>query len=124
MSQGGGWPNSDLGSIPRRALPHPVQVGKPVRWLAAALGFPEHLAQALHHLVVGVVQRAAAGGQQLHGLADAAGLVDQVAKGAKPAELPIIPSSRFHLAVNLRTARLFGITLPVALIARADEVIE
>ncbi len=55
---------------------------------------------------------------------DAAGLVDQVAKGAKPAELPIIPSSRFHLAVNLRTARLFGITLPVALIARADEVIE
>ena len=55
---------------------------------------------------------------------DVAGVVDQVAKGAKPAELPIAQSSRFHLAVNLKSATMLGITLPLALTARADEVIE
>jgi putative ABC transport system substrate-binding protein len=55
---------------------------------------------------------------------DVAGVVDQVAKGAKPAELPIVQSSRFHLAVNLKTAATLGITLPLALTSRADEVIE
>jgi ABC-type uncharacterized transport system substrate-binding protein len=55
---------------------------------------------------------------------DVAGVVDQVAKGAKPAELPIRPSSRFHLALNLKTTAALGITLPLALTARADEVLE
>jgi putative tryptophan/tyrosine transport system substrate-binding protein len=55
---------------------------------------------------------------------DAAGVVDQIAKGAKPAELPIVQASRFHLAVNLKSAMALGITLPLALTARADEVIE
>ena len=55
---------------------------------------------------------------------DAAGVVDQIAKGAKPAALPIALSSRFYLAVNLRTATALGITLPLALAARADEVFE
>jgi ABC-type uncharacterized transport system substrate-binding protein len=49
---------------------------------------------------------------------DVAGVVDQIAKGAKPAE------SRFYLAVNLKSAATLGITLPVAFTARADEVIE
>jgi putative ABC transport system substrate-binding protein len=55
---------------------------------------------------------------------DVAGVVDQIAKGAKPAELPIVQSSRFYLAVNLKSATALGITLPLALTARADEVIE
>jgi putative ABC transport system substrate-binding protein len=55
---------------------------------------------------------------------DAASIVDQVAKGAKPAELPIVQSTRFHFAVNLKTATTLGITLPLALTSRADEVIE
>jgi putative ABC transport system substrate-binding protein len=55
---------------------------------------------------------------------DVAGVIDKVAKGAKPAELPIVQASRFHLAVNLNMAKTLGITLPVALTSRADEVIE
>jgi putative ABC transport system substrate-binding protein len=55
---------------------------------------------------------------------DVAGVVDQIAKGANPAELPIVQSSRFYLAVNLKSAAALGLTLPLALTARADEVIE
>jgi putative ABC transport system substrate-binding protein len=55
---------------------------------------------------------------------DGADVVDQIAKGAKPAELPIRQSSRFYLAINLKTATALGITLSAAFTARADEVIE
>src|SRR3981081_499103 len=55
---------------------------------------------------------------------DVAGVVDQIAKGANPAELPIVQASRFLLAVNLKSATALGITLPLALTARADDVIE
>ena len=53
-----------------------IDIGCPVRWAARALAFPQHLAQRVHHLVVGIVQRVTTAGQQLHRLADAAGLVD------------------------------------------------
>jgi putative tryptophan/tyrosine transport system substrate-binding protein len=55
---------------------------------------------------------------------DIAAYVDQIAKGTNPAELPIRQSSRFHLAVNLKTAAMLGIALPVPFTARADGVIE
>jgi putative ABC transport system substrate-binding protein len=55
---------------------------------------------------------------------DVAGVVDQIAKGGNPAELPILQSSRFYLAINLKSATALGIALPVAFTARADEVIE
>jgi putative ABC transport system substrate-binding protein len=55
---------------------------------------------------------------------DVADVVVRVIKGAKPAELPIMPSSRFYLAINLKTATALGITLPLAFTARADEVFE
>ncbi len=64
-------------------------------------------------------------GADLLGLfGDVASVVDQVAKGRKPAELPITQSSRFHMAVNLKTAKSLGLDLSPTLIARADEVIE
>jgi putative ABC transport system substrate-binding protein len=55
---------------------------------------------------------------------DIAGFVDRVARGAKPADLPVERSTRFHLAVNLRIAKALGIVLPPAILTRADEVIE
>ena len=55
---------------------------------------------------------------------DIAGYVHQIARGAKPSEMPIDHSLRFHMAVNLKTAAALGITLPDSFIARANEVIE
>ena len=54
----------------------------------------------------------------------AAGYVDRILRGAKPADLPINASSRFDFVVNLRTARAFGFNLPADFISAADEVIE
>jgi putative ABC transport system substrate-binding protein len=53
-----------------------------------------------------------------------AGYVARVLRGEKPAEMPIRLMDKFQLVVNQRTAKALGLTLPPAILARADEVIE
>jgi ABC-type uncharacterized transport system substrate-binding protein len=98
------------------------------------VNYREQLAElALKHRVAGVYggkENVEAGGLISYGadyydlVRRAANYIDKILKGAKPADLPVEQASKYLLAINLKTAKSLGLTVPPTLLARADEVIE
>lgn len=99
--------------------------------------FAEHTARivelaAKHRLpaVHGSHEYAEAGGLMIYGSSfeerhrRAATFVDKILRGAKPADLPIEQPTKFELAINLRAAKALGLTIPQAVLRRADRVVQ
>jgi len=64
------------------------------------------------------------GSDRIDQFRSAAGYVDRILRGAKPADLPVQSPSKYQLVINLKTAKALGLIVPPSLIARAEEVIE
>ncbi len=88
------------------------------------------LARSKLPAVYAIREFATAGGLIVHGanlgvlFEHAAGYVDRILKGTRPADLPVQLATEFELIINLKAAAALGLTLPPTLLARADEVIE
>jgi putative ABC transport system substrate-binding protein len=89
--------------------------------LAAQFGLPG-VGWQPYHVSAGYLLSYGPNLSEMH--ARAAQYVDKIMKGRKPSDLPVEQAERFTLALNLRTARALGLTIPPTLLARADEVIE
>jgi putative tryptophan/tyrosine transport system substrate-binding protein len=89
--------------------------------LAARYGLPAIYPQSYYVREGGLLSY---GPDQLQQFRLAAGYVDRILKGEKPAELPVQAPTKFEMAINLGTAKALGLIVPPSLIAAADEVIE
>jgi putative ABC transport system substrate-binding protein len=94
---------------------------QPVIALAARHRLPAVYPARFHVTAGGLISY---GPDQIDQFRRAAGYVDRILKGEKPADLPVQAPTKFELAVNLQTAKALGLAVPDTVLARADEVIE
>ena len=111
-------PNSGLIPIPS---PAPVEHRDLVISLATRLRVPNVYAYAYYPRNGGL---ASYGPDNIDGYRRAASYVDRILRGEKPADLPVQNPTKYELVINLKTAKALGLTVPPALLATADEVIE
>jgi putative ABC transport system substrate-binding protein len=98
-----------------------ITLRQPIVALAARLRLPAVYALPFFATAGGLVSY---GVDQIEQSRLAAGYVDRILKGEKPADLPVQAPTKYELAINLKTAKTLGLDVPTSLIARANEVIE